>query len=109
MGYDICGEQPQKKKRKTIKTSVKNNVLTNQQFKCKRCRELLDLSHTHFDHIIPHSEGGSDEANNIVALCMNCHGDKTAEDRLRTQHKAKDGLKKDIFGLPKFEDLGFGV
>jgi 5-methylcytosine-specific restriction enzyme A len=69
--------------RKPLKQSTRNEVLARQQNNCERCRELLDMRAVHFDHIKPRSEGGTDEPDNLQALCPNCHAKKTNEDRKR--------------------------
>ena len=57
----------------------KKLVASNQSWKCGRCLQLLDASYE-IDHIIPLYKGGSNENDNLMALCRNCHGKKTIED-----------------------------
>jgi 5-methylcytosine-specific restriction endonuclease McrA len=45
------------------------------------CKNQLD--HTfEVDHQIRLEYGGSNETSNLVALCRNCHGKKTAEENM---------------------------
>ena len=44
---------------------------------CEFCGSDQDLS---FDHIIPHSRGGPDSAENLVLACRHCNGSKGGED-----------------------------
>jgi HNH endonuclease len=58
--------------RKKLKNSVKIEVLTEAGYRCAvpTCRNILALD---IHHIIEVSEGGSDEASNLIALCPTCH------------------------------------
>ena len=58
--------------RKRIPTNIKTQVLTEAGYRCAvpTCRELLLLD---LHHIYQVSEGGKDEAANLLALCPTCH------------------------------------
>jgi 5-methylcytosine-specific restriction endonuclease McrA len=48
-----------------------------QDWKCGQCNKKL--SHTfEIDHKIRLEHGGGNDAGNLVALCRECHGEKTA-------------------------------
>lgn len=53
---------------------------------CAKCLEqgLIVLA-TERDHIVPLFEGGTDERNNIQALCAACHEAKTKAEALRAR------------------------
>lgn len=53
-----------------IPTSVKQFVMERDKGACARCGVRADLQ---FDHIIPHSHGGSDRAENLQILCGACN------------------------------------
>lgn len=55
---------------------TKKIVASNQKWICSHCKELLDYTYE-VDHIIPLFKGGSNQLNNLQALCRNCHGRKT--------------------------------
>lgn len=54
----------------------KKMVASNQKWVCSHCKKLLDYTYE-IDHIIPTSQGGSSNIDNLQALCRNCHGKKT--------------------------------
>jgi hypothetical protein len=58
--------------RKKIPIQVKTQILTEAGYRCAvpSCRELLLLN---LHHIYQVSEGGGDEAPNLIALCPTCH------------------------------------
>ena len=70
-------------KNKLTKRSVngytKRIVASNQGWKCQMCYNALPASYE-VDHIIPLFKGGTNEVDNLVALCRNCHGEKTFKD-----------------------------
>lgn len=53
-----------------------------------------DRDEWHADHIVPFAVGGSDEAENLQPLCVECHAKKTGQDwpriakssRIRAKH-----------------------
>lgn len=51
---------------------------------CRRCSargEVVEA--TLVDHILPLSEGGGFEEDNLQPLCVGCHAQKTQEDKVR--------------------------
>lgn len=79
--YDaLKNENDNKKKCKIHKRNVssltKKMVASNQEWKCGSCNQTLDYTYE-IDHHIPLFKGGSNELNNLIALCRNCHGKKT--------------------------------
>jgi DNA gyrase/topoisomerase IV subunit A len=49
--------------------SIKNKVKENSNFQCCKCQSMFIDVH----HIVPESEGGSNDIDNAVPLCPNCH------------------------------------
>jgi 5-methylcytosine-specific restriction endonuclease McrA len=61
-----------KKKRTTISTSIKKEVLVRQKYKCYKCKKMLPATR-HFHHKKSVASGGKNTLSNIIALCPNCH------------------------------------
>lgn len=58
---------------------LRMTVLERDQWFCQEClRYGIYTSATDVDHIIPRSQGGSDDLSNLQALCHECHKKKTA-------------------------------
>lgn len=55
-------------------------VLDRDGWVCQSCGKLLEGSDATVDHIVPVIAGGSDEHDNLVAMCRLCNGTKS--DRL---------------------------
>jgi len=56
--------------RQAIPDDVKLLVWTRDGGACEKCGSAVEL---HFDHIIPLSRGGGDDAENIQLLCRSCN------------------------------------
>lgn len=53
---------------------------------CARCRHVFEASDLEVDHIVPLIDGGTDYDDNVQALCIACHKQKTkAEARQRAR------------------------
>jgi hypothetical protein len=59
----------------------KKKVAASQEWKCGHCMSILDASYE-VDHIVALYRGGTNSETNLVALCRNCHGKKTVNERL---------------------------
>jgi len=67
--------------KRNVGESMKKMVASNQQWKCKKCGEMLNATYE-IDHLIPLYKGGGNNYENLEALCRNCHGLKTMNDKL---------------------------
>jgi hypothetical protein len=70
------------RKKRTVSETKKKFVAASQQWKCGHCQQSLD--HTfEIDHKLRLEYGGDNEVGNLIALCRNCHGKKTASENMR--------------------------
>ena len=69
------------KSKRKLSESTKKIIASNQKWTCKMCNNMLDASYE-IDHIVPLYKGGNNEIYNLQALCRNCHGMKTMNDKL---------------------------
>jgi hypothetical protein len=67
--------------KRQVSQLMKKQVAARQQWKCGHCQSVLDASYE-VDHILALYHGGSNSEENLVALCRNCHGKKTVNERL---------------------------
>lgn len=75
-------ELPVKQQRvfRKVSTSVKIQIGATQSWKCNVCLEQLK-STFQIDHITPLCMGGTNAENNLQALCVECHAQKTQRER----------------------------
>jgi predicted restriction endonuclease len=69
------------KVKRNVSGLAKKKVAASQQWKCGNCGSTLDETYE-VDHRIALFKGGSNEIENLVALCPHCHRKKTVEERL---------------------------
>jgi len=72
--------QPTRVKR-SVSEARKRAVAAAQDWRCASCAEMLEATYE-VDHIIELQDGGTNEIENLTALCRNCHGRKTLDQRL---------------------------
>jgi hypothetical protein len=67
--------------KRSVSETKKKYVASQQDWKCGHCESQLD--HTfEIDHRVRLEYGGGNDVQNLVALCRNCHGKKTAFENL---------------------------
>ncbi len=97
--------------KRKVTAAVKKQVAGKQRFMCAgnvsdyACPlsgNPFDEAGYEIDHIIPLSEGGSNDTSNLQALCLMCHRVKSnraasvkKEDRPKKEKKPKDEKKED--------------
>lgn len=75
-------QNQQKPTKRSVNGMTKKYVAAQQEWKCGHCKNQLD--HTfEVDHKIRLEYGGSNDKSNLIALCRNCHGIKTADEMMK--------------------------
>jgi hypothetical protein len=71
----------QKPMKRSVSETKKKYVASMQDWKCGQCAKKL--THTfEVDHKIRLEHGGGNDVTNLVALCRECHGEKTAMENM---------------------------
>lgn len=65
------------KNKRSVSETKKKYIASQQDWLCGDCKSKLP-AWFEVDHIKRLDRGGTNEINNLVALCRNCHGKKTA-------------------------------
>ena len=66
-------------KRKSLGKKVRFDVFKRDEFSCQYCGRTTPAVTLEIDHVIPVSEGGSDELHNLITACFDCNRGKGAE------------------------------
>ena len=67
--------------KRSVSETKKKYVAANQDWQCGHCKSQLD--HTfEIDHKLRLEYGGGNDVQNLIALCRNCHGKKTASENM---------------------------
>ena len=62
-----------------LTNATKKTIAARQQWKCQTCSSMLEATYE-IDHVLAKCKGGTNEENNLQALCPNCHRQKTRKD-----------------------------
>jgi hypothetical protein len=66
----------EKKTKRAVSESRKKYVASLQKWQCGECNQMLTASFE-IDHVVRLDRGGTNEITNLIALCRECHGNKT--------------------------------
>lgn len=66
---------------RSVSGTKKKWIAAQQSWKCNDCQSQLD-AWFEVDHKVRLADGGSNNVDNLVALCRNCHGKKTTIENL---------------------------
>lgn len=69
------------KVKRSVSETRKKFVASRQGWKCKSCNMMLDFTYE-IDHVKSLASGGDNSVDNLVALCVGCHKQKTLMDYL---------------------------
>jgi 5-methylcytosine-specific restriction endonuclease McrA len=64
-----------------VSETKKKYVASCQNWKCGNCKQQL-TAWFEVDHVVRLEHGGSNEVQNLIALCRECHGQKTAMENM---------------------------
>lgn len=74
--------------------NTKSYVLTRDNYTCQQCKGKLKDVRVEVHHIIFRSNGGSDEQENLITLCIKCHDNvHNGSVKLKLNGKSKGQLK----------------
>lgn len=77
VGESITETTDKRRHGRYIPFSTKIRVVRRDNYTCQVCGTHLKDNEVEFDHIIPHSKGGSSEEHNIRLTCFTCNRDKS--------------------------------
>lgn len=69
------------KNKRSVSETKKKFVASQQNWCCGKCKKQLS-AWFEVDHTIRLDKGGTNDVSNLVALCRECHGEKTAMENL---------------------------
>lgn len=81
MGEQRILNSGKKGTKRSVSETKKKFVASQQDWKCKDCQCKLSAWYE-VDHVHRLEHGGSNEVGNLVALCRECHGKKTAMENM---------------------------
>ena len=92
-----------KLKRGFVNQVTRNKVAASQKWCCRMCSEILP-GVFHIDHTRPLRYGGEDVLQNVSALCIQCHAEKTQNDFILWDNIANEEMTNTHEVLPiKYE------
>lgn len=80
----------EREKRRALKKGEREMIFMSQKGRCNMCRKYLHENVYDIDHIHPLWDGGSNEFNNLQAICLQCHGIKSriTEPQMKNEMKS---------------------
>lgn len=73
LGVNYFSEIPQHYRKLKIPHSLSKRVMERDAYRCVACGAHIDLT---CDHVIPESQGGATELENLQTLCRSCNSRK---------------------------------
>ena len=75
--------------KRAVSARAKDEVFWRDGATCRLCKETLGDLRWQCDHIVPLWDGGSNDMENLQALCANCHAEKTILEARERARRAK--------------------
>ena len=69
----LGGKKKSNSKRKPLDSRLRHECFKRDNYKCLDCGATKEKTILHADHILPVSQGGTDELDNLQTLCENCN------------------------------------
>lgn len=67
--------------KRSVSETKKKYIASKQNWKCNHCKQQL-TAWFEVDHVKRLDQGGTNDVDNLVALCRNCHGEKTSMENI---------------------------
>lgn len=67
--------------RRGISQHIRKEVISEQNDQCNKCNKQLTEYNVNIDHKIGVQFGGTNDLDNLQALCVECHSEKTIKER----------------------------
>ena len=67
--------------KRSVSETKKKYIASKQNWKCNHCKQQL-TAWFEVDHVTRLDQGGTNDVENLVALCRNCHGEKTSMENI---------------------------
>lgn len=97
------------------KTKTLRDISKKQKYKCKYCKRRTTFKTGHhrqatLDHIVPRSDGGTDDESNLLMVCKNCNENKSSLSRIEFEFihifsPPKESFKLDYSARPYIEKI----
>jgi len=81
ISLDSAGGQGTRRFKRSVSESKKKFVAARQKWLCNDCGTMLTATYE-IDHIVRLDRGGTNQIDNLAALCPNCHRQKTMMENL---------------------------
>ena len=110
----LCDRHINEKNKRKVFTRAEREEFLNNHPCCEECDKTLTMSNFQIDHIHPLSAGGTNDENNLQALCKECHFDKTQSEKDNNEHimlsptySSFNESMTEIFNSPLNQHLAF--
>lgn len=89
-------------KRNPIPKNIRHEVFVKDGYRCVECGATNKEARLHVDHILPVSQGGSDELRNLQTLCQECNLGKSNRKWVGGNNKNVEVVDECELDVPSF-------